>query len=215
MKIIKDCLRKFLLSFVDIYAFVISYESNKWIKELRDYLYTRWIKHFVGEWGVNTSVRYPLQFGDNPSDICLGSNSLIREFCVLEAIPKSSKNSLDSKIIIGDNCDIGAFSHITAVGKIEIGNGVLTGRRVLISNNNHGDFSEESLRIQPNSRTIVSRGDLVIEDNVWIGEGASILGGLIIGRGTVVGANAVVTKDIPPYSLVVGNPARIVKQINM
>ncbi|MBR4243334.1 MAG: hypothetical protein IKR98_05525 [Bacteroidaceae bacterium] len=65
-----------------------------------------------------------------------------------------------------------------------------------------------------NLRPIVSKGPVVIEDNVWIGEMACIMPGVTIGRGAIVGANAVVTHDVPPYTLVAGNPARIIKQID-
>lgn len=57
----------------------------------------------------------------------------------------------------------------------------------------------------------LSKGQVVVEDDVWIGAGAIILSGVRVGKGAVVGAGAVVAKDIPPYSIAVGNPARVVK----
>ena len=57
-----------------------------------------------------------------------------------------------------------------------------------------------------------SRGDVVIGNDVWAGNGAVILSGITIGDGAVIGARAVVTKDVPPYSVVVGNPAEIIKK---
>jgi acetyltransferase-like isoleucine patch superfamily enzyme len=60
----------------------------------------------------------------------------------------------------------------------------------------------------------VDRKPIVIEDNVWIGERSTILKGVTIGRGSVVGCNSVVTHDVPPYCVVAGNPARIVKRLN-
>ena len=63
----------------------------------------------------------------------------------------------------------------------------------------------------PRSRTIYSKGPVIIGENVWIGENVCILPGVTIGKGTVIGAGAVVTKDIPPFSVAGGNPARIIK----
>lgn len=83
----------------------------------------------------------------------------------------------------------------------------------LITDNSHGGFDREQLKLRPNIRPLVSKGEVIIDDNVWIGEKASILPGVHIGEGAIIGAGAVVTKDVPPFSVVVGNPARIVKQM--
>jgi galactoside O-acetyltransferase len=68
------------------------------------------------------------------------------------------------------------------------------------------------LSLKPAERAIVQK-DVFIEDSVWIGEGVSILKGVRIGKGSVIGAGAVVTKNVPPYSLVVGVPAKVIKRI--
>jgi len=116
------------------------------------------------------------------------------------------------KISIGDGCMFGSDMHITAVNSIRIGKNVRTGKSVLISDNSHGDPKDMALRnIAPNARPIYSKGAIVIGDNVWIGEKAAILAGVTIGEGAIIGANAVVTKNIPPYSIAAGIPARIIK----
>ena len=69
--------------------------------------------------------------------------------------------------------------------------------------------------LPPVSRPLVSKGKVVIGENVWIGDKATILPGVSIGDGSVIGANAVVTKDVPPYSVVVGNPARIINKVKI
>lgn len=116
------------------------------------------------------------------------------------------------EIIIGDGCWFGANNHITANYSIHIGRNLLTGKHVTISDNNHGNTDRDSLTIAPNKREIVSKGAIVIGDNVWIGEGAIILSGVTIGNGAVVAANSVVTKDVPPFAVIGGNPARIIKE---
>lgn len=115
------------------------------------------------------------------------------------------------EMYIGNGCSFGAFNHITCINKITIGNNVLTGKWVTITDNSHGETDRSSMDVPPQARPMVSKGAVVIEDNVWICEKATILPGVTIGKGAVVAANAVVTKDVPPYCVVAGIPAMIVK----
>ena len=108
------------------------------------------------------------------------------------------------KIVIGNNCSFGAYNHITAINRIEIGDGCLTGKWITISDNSHGKTDLDSLSIRPVLRPLYSKGPVIIGKNVWIGDKATILAGVTIGDGAVIGANAVVTKDVPAYSVVVG-----------
>ena len=116
------------------------------------------------------------------------------------------------EIHIGENCCFGNWNHITAINSIKIGNNLLTGKWVTITDNSHGETDSDTLKIAPLMRIVTSKGPVVIGDNVWIGDKATILPGVTIGDGAVIAANAVVTKDVPPYSVVGGNPARIIKQ---
>lgn len=116
-------------------------------------------------------------------------------------------------IQIGNGVSIGEDAHISCINKILIGDNVLTGKKVLISDNAHGASIKDLLNAAPLTRPLVSKGPVIIEDNVWIGEKASILPGVHIGKGAIIGANAVVTKDVPPYSIVAGIPAIIIKQL--
>ena len=117
-------------------------------------------------------------------------------------------------ITIGDDCIIRAYAHITAANSITIGNGLLTGTNVLITDNSHGSFTHEHLSMQPGLRPIVSKGPVVIGNNVWLGNNVCIMPGVTIGDGVVVGANSVVTHDIPAYSMAAGIPAKIIKQLS-
>lgn len=118
------------------------------------------------------------------------------------------------KLIIGNHCNFGAFNHITCINKIIIGDGVLTGKWVTITDNSHGTTSMECLQIRPANRKLISKGPVIIGKNVWVGDKATILPGVTIGDGAVVAANAVVTKDVPAYCVVAGNPAKIIKSVN-
>ncbi len=117
------------------------------------------------------------------------------------------------QISIGNNCSIGTQSHITAINHISIGNNVLTGPRILITDNSHGVSSHEALETPPYARELVSQGEVVIEDNVWIGEGAMIMPNVHIGKGSIIAANSVVTKDIPEHCVAAGSPAKIIKKL--
>ena len=149
--------------------------------------------------------------------LLLGGNIHIGEETIIEkgnilTVWEKRKVINNPTISIGDYCDIGQFCHITCVNNIQIGNNVLTGRWVTITDNSHGTSEKEQLILPPKKRPIVSKGPVIIEDDVWIGDKVTILPGVKIGRGAIIGANAVVTKDIPPYSIAAGNPAKIIKQ---
>ena len=106
------------------------------------------------------------------------------------------------------------FVHIAATKKVEIGNNVLIASKVFISDICHGDYTDKcpsSPEIPPVDRPLSAK-PVVIHDNVWIGELVSILPGVEIGKGSIVGANSVVTKSIPAYCMVAGNPAKIIKR---
>ncbi|WP_373260674.1 DapH/DapD/GlmU-related protein [Bacteroides thetaiotaomicron] len=117
---------------------------------------------------------------------------------------------------LGEEVQINDNVHIAAGQLVEIGNHVLIASRVFISDINHGNFREGEmfdLSVSPEKQTLFF-DPVRIEDNVWIGESVCILPGVTIGKHSVVGALSCVTKSIPPYSIAVGNPARVVKQYN-
>ena len=116
------------------------------------------------------------------------------------------------KIRIGKDCSFGAFNHISAINNIVIGDGFLSGKWVSIIDNSHGNTDYQTLMINPLKRKIVSKGPIIIGKNVWVGDKVTILPGVSIGDGVVIGSNSVVTRDIPPYCVVGGIPAKIIKQ---
>ena len=114
------------------------------------------------------------------------------------------------RIEIGNHCLINHNNVLQAgkeFGKIKIGNYVHTGANVMMFAFNH---SIDDLDI-PSKLQDYYDADICIEDDVWIGAGSVIIAGVTIGRGSVIGSNSVVTKDIPPYSIVAGVPARIIR----
>lgn len=142
----------------------------------------------------------------------IGSSTGFGKHLYLTAWEEHRKKENIVLISIGSSCNFGAFNHITATNQIIIGDNCLTGKWVTISDNNHGTTSYEDLQIPPLKREVVSKGPVIIGNNVWIGDKATILGGVVIGDGAVIAANAVVTKDVPAYCVVGGNPAKVLNK---
>lgn len=147
------------------------------------------------------------------NNISIGNDSDIQRMTYLTAWENYKGQQLHPRITIGNDCHIGAYNHITCIDRIEIGDGFVSGKWVTITDNSHGYISAESLCLPVSEREVVSKGPVIIGKNVWIGDKATVLPGVIIGDGVVIGANSVVTKNIPNYCVVGGSPARIIKQL--
>jgi galactoside O-acetyltransferase len=105
----------------------------------------------------------------------------------------------------GDQVDIGEFTHIRANGGLRIGNRVLIAAHVTITTREHP--------VALPRWAVTTDAPITIEDDVWIGAGAIVLPGVTVGRGSIVAAGAVVTANVPPFTLVGGVPAKTIKQI--
>jgi acetyltransferase-like isoleucine patch superfamily enzyme len=152
-----------------------------------------------------------------PECISIGEHTSFGDWLYLTAwkeydIVEGQKQLLSPELTIGKDCNFGAFNHITCANRVTIGDRCLTGKWVTITDNSHGRTDRETLMTAPIKRSLFSKGSVIIGDNVWIGDKATILPGVSIGNGAVIAANAVVTKDVPAYSVAAGNPARIIKQ---
>ena len=119
-------------------------------------------------------------------------------------------NDCDPKIHIGDDTYIGRNAHIVSVRNVKIGSSVLIADKVYISDNLH-DYQDINVAIK--SQTVVFKKSVSIGDNSWLGENVCVIGASV-GKHSVVGANSVVTSDIPNYSIAVGTPAKVIKQYN-
>lgn len=117
-------------------------------------------------------------------------------------------NAVGGRIVVGHDTAFNSDVHLNSSvgGMIEIGNYCLIGPRVIFRTASH-NFRDKSVMIRYQGHKI---GNIILEEDVWIGTGALLLGGITIGKGAVVGAGAVVTKDIPPFSIAVGVPAVVV-----
>lgn len=109
------------------------------------------------------------------------------------------------QIEFGDRVDVGEFTHIRANGGVRIGNRVLIAANVTITSRGHS--------VDLPRWGVAADAPVTIEDDVWIGAGAIVLPGVTIGKGAVIAAGAVVTADVPPFTVAGGVPAKTIKQV--
>jgi len=149
----------------------------------------------------------------NKSNIDFGYQLTTGIGCRIEAFPQSEKIVLK----FGKNVQLNDYVHITAMSGVTIGDNVLMASKIFISDCTHGSYSGDINDSHPDNVPIdrpLSTRPILIEDNVWLGEFVSVLPGVTIGKGTIVGANSVVSKDLPKYVIAVGSPAKPIKKFN-
>ena len=190
-------------------SYLFPYKSIEVMRKLFYVFYTCWIRKNFKQ--MNGIVKSPI-FLCGGKYISIGQNTIIGRNVCLQCWDKYKNESFYPELSIGHNSSIRDDGHITCCNKILIGNGVRIGPKVLIDNS-HGASTRELLELNPIERPLFSKGPVIIEDNVWIGEKASIMPNVKIGKGAIIGANSVVTKDVSSYSIVGGNPARVLKQL--
>lgn len=122
---------------------------------------------------------------------------------------KGVRIDVEGEVKVKSGTIINTYTRIESMRLVEIGENVMIAPNVYISDRNH---KYQDINIPMKMQGYYSKGNLKIGDGTWIGIHACVIGNVQIGKGCVIGANAVVTKDIPDYCVVVGNPARIVKQ---
>lgn len=121
------------------------------------------------------------------------------------------------RLTFGDHVQINDYVHIGVTERVDIGHHVLIASRVFISDHNHGNYQvpdrTSAPDVPPQRRPVVAK-PVRIGDRVWIGEQVCVLPGVTIGDGAIIGAGSVVTRDVPPDTIVAGNPARVIRVYN-
>jgi lipopolysaccharide O-acetyltransferase len=156
-------------------------------------------------------IRFPIEIRGK-QNIDFGERLTTGIGCRLEAFSIGNEKVL----ILGKDMQINDYVHISAMKNVCIGDNVLMASRIYISDNSHGSYKDSNAtnpEIPPIKRDYYIN-PVHIEDNVWIGEGVVVMPGVTIGKGSIIGANSVVTKNIPPYVIAVGAPAKPIKQYN-
>lgn len=168
------------------------------------------------------NVNFDIRIKNKIKRIKIGENSMINCNFVLE--------SNGGEIVIGKRTFINSGTNLISINKIEIGNDVTIAWNVTIyDHNSHSldykhriqDIKQQNIDFLNNNEftlnknwDVVKSAPIIIKDKAWIGFNSIILKGVTIGEGAIVAAGSVVTKDVPPFSIVGGNPARVIKYID-
>lgn len=187
------------------------FKENPKLKRLVDWLimnqletrprwYIRMLAPLYQHRGRHSKIYHSVRMDTPPyRKFSLGDYSVVESFsCINNAV---------GDVVIGDHTRIGL--HNTVIGPVTIGSHVNLAQGITITALNH-NFEDKSQRIDDQG---VSTDPVIVGDDIWIGANAVILPGVSIGHHSVVAAGAVVTKDVPPHSLVAGVPAKIIKEI--
>lgn len=186
----------------------MNYKLFCWVGKLYTYL----LKGKFYNFGKNSIIK-PFLNSSNEKYISIGENVNIGSYCRITVstefggIKCKSKNKIRLKI--GNNVDIGNNTFISSSNNIEIGNHVIMAPYVFITDHDHGFLDvKKNLHEQP----LTENGYVKIGDNVFLGVKSTVLKNVTIGEHSAVAANSVVTKDVHPFCVVAGNPARIIKK---
>lgn len=157
-------------------------------------------------------IRYPFYFrGRDGIDFGLGFTSGVG--LRIDAFGEDKH-----QVKFGQNVQVGDYVHIGAMKSIEIGDNVLMAGKIYISDHDHGTYGGDdfpvSLPSELQSKKLLLVAPVRIGNNVWLGEGVSVLKGVSIGDNSIIGAASVVNQSIPPNSIAVGIPAKVVKQFD-
>jgi acetyltransferase-like isoleucine patch superfamily enzyme len=160
-----------------------------------------------GHFGKNALIPISVKL-DGSKRVFVGNNVIVSSYGWLAAVPHTGNKNCE--LTIGEGTYIGRFCHIYCTSKIAIGDKVLVADKVYISDNLHGykDIERPILEQQ-----VIQASEVSIGDGAWLGENVCVIGASV-GKQSVIGANAVVTSNIPDYCVAIGIPARIVKRFN-
>ena len=164
-----------------------------------------WVKWFLNPFkhkkGKNARICRNSRIDVMPfNNFVLGDNSTIEDFCTI--------NNGVGDVVIGQRSRIGMGNVL--IGPVTIGNDVILAQNIVMSGLNHG---YEDITLPPHNQPVTKKL-ITLEDEVWVGANVVIVAGVTIGKHSVIAAGSVVTKDVPSYSVVAGNPAKIIKKYN-
>lgn len=164
-----------------------------------------WVKWFVNPFyhkvASGSTIRRRTRMDVLPfNEFELGKGSTIEDFCTVNNGVGNVKIGHDTRIGIGN----------VIIGPVSIGNHVILAQNIVMSGLNHG-YEDVTIPIHQQA---VTTAPITIEDDSWLGANVVVTAGVTIGKHCVIAAGAVVTKSIPPFSIAVGNPARVIKQYN-
>jgi acetyltransferase-like isoleucine patch superfamily enzyme len=148
------------------------------------------------------------------SSMRMGENFVAGPGLWMEAITEYNGESFEPQLIIGNNVSLSGWCHIAVTHYVEIGDGVLIGSKVLITDHNHGQYSGQCATplVPPALRPLDRNRKVIVGRNCWLGDGVVVTPDSEIGEGAVIGANSVVIGRIPPFCIAAGTPARPIRR---
>lgn len=172
------------------------------LRPKNQYRPTWWVRWFWNSWkhkkGKGSVIRRQSRIDVMPfNEFTIGQDTLVEDYATI--------NNQVGPVIIGDRSLIGISSVV--IGPVTIGNDVMLAQHVVMSGLNH-EFEDIHT---PINQQPCSTAPILIEDSVWIGANAVLTSGITVGKHSVIAAGSVVTKDVQPYTVVAGNPARMIK----
>lgn len=155
-------------------------------------------------------ITYPVSMRGKKS-LIYGKGLSVGRGCRFDLI-----NIEKTTLFLGRNCELGDYCHIVATNEVRIGDNFLGASKLFISDTSHGNYTgmDCSVPDEPPTQRKLFSIPVIIGDNVWAGDNVVILPGVTVGNGAVIGANSVVTKDIPPNTIAAGVPACPIKKFN-
>lgn len=209
-------MKRFLCAIIRVlslpFAFIWNARVSALFNAVANRIYSRIIGHRIsGAKGLRVFGRPVMVTGGK--SIKVGKNVEICRLARIDAIQHfpNTGQTFKPELELGDNVVVQISCHIGCINKIKIGDYTTIGARTYITDHTHGTVELEDLKLPPRHRKLYSKGPVMIGKYVSIGEGCAIMPGVTIGDHVVIGANSVVTKDIPPYSVACGNPARVIR----
>ena len=182
-------IKKIALNIIRLYHGIIDYSVCTKIKYYWRVIYSYWIQLEFGKVGRNVYIG-KMSFLKGARYITLADNVSISERFVIEVYDSYQKQHFTPILTIGTNSHIGDDGHITCINQVQIGNNVLMGRKVFITDNAHGASDRNLLDSAPNKHPLISKGAVIIEDNVEIGANTTVdksqMGSTIIRKGAKI-----------------------------
>jgi acetyltransferase-like isoleucine patch superfamily enzyme len=169
-------------------------------QQARPRLWVKWfINPFKHRYGRGSLIRWKARLDVLPfNDFIVGEKTVVEDYAVI--------NNGMGGIYIGSHSFIGIASVL--IGPLRLGNDVIIAQNVVFSGLNHGYQDVDT----PITKQPCTSADIIVEDDVWIGANSVITAGIHVGKHAVIAGGSVVTKNVPAYSVVGGNPARVLKQ---
>lgn len=205
-------MNNFVYSVCEVFSFLYPDRILSYAKKVQKCVKGAKIKRKLHQHGKVVMISPPFELKGGKY-ISVGEAFSVASGMILECWDQHGSKKYQPEIHIGNSAKFGRNNYIGCIDRITIGDNILTGSNVHITDHNHGLISSKDIGIPPIKRELFSKGAVVIGDNVWLGDNVMILPKVKIGNNVIVGANSVVTQDLPDNCVAAGAPARIVKEL--